>query len=65
MSLYRQVLNNIEDRRTRALSGQYNSIPAPFPKLAKYYSGIEKGRYELVTASRKIGKTQYADFAYV
>lgn len=65
MSLFKDVLKNIEQRKNRAEKGLFNSIPPPFAKLSNHYSGIEKGKYELVTASRKVGKTQYADFAYV
>jgi len=65
MSLFKEVLQNIDNRRRRQSAGKYNSIPCPFPKLANYYSGIEKGKYEMVTANAKRGKTQYADYAYV
>ncbi len=65
MSLFNRVISNIENRKRRATEGRYNAIPPPFPKLAEYYNGIEKGKYEMVTANAKRGKTQYADFAYV
>lgn len=65
MSLFTDVVKNIDIRRQRVRKGYYNSIPTPFQKLKPYYPGIEKGKYELVTASRKVGKTQYSDFAYV
>ena len=65
MSLFNKVLTNIENRKRRVEEGRYNSIPCPFPKLSEYYSGIEKGKYELVTANKKAGKTQFADYMYV
>lgn len=65
MSLFADVVRNIDNRKRRAAKGQYNSIPSPFPKLAKHYPGIEKGKYELVTAGRKVGKSQLTDFMYV
>ena len=65
MSLFSAVVKNIESRKQRRERGLYNSIPCPFPKLENYYPGIEKGKYELITASRKVGKSQYTDFAYV
>lgn len=65
MSLFKEVLHNIEKRKKRQETGNFNSIPCAFPKLQQYYSGIEKGKYEMVTASPKRGKSQFTDFAYV
>jgi hypothetical protein len=65
MTLFNDVVKNIENRKRRRESGLFNSIPCPFPKLNEYYSGIEKGKYELVTANKKAGKTQFTDFMYV
>jgi hypothetical protein len=56
MTLFNDVVKNIENRKRRRESGLFNSIPCPFPKLNEYYSGIEKGKYELVTANKKAGK---------
>lgn len=56
MSLFTNVVNNIENRKRRMESGKWNSIPCPFPKLSQYYGGIEKGKYEMVTANKKAGK---------
>lgn len=65
MSLFGEVVANIEKRKTRRESGHFNAVPCPFPKLSEYYSGIEKGKYEMVTANKKAGKTQFTDFMYV
>lgn len=65
MSLFKETLANIERRKRRSETGLFNSIPCPFPKLHEYYSGIEKGKYEMVTASPKRGKSQFTDFMYV
>lgn len=65
MSLFKDMVNNIERRKSRRENGQFNAIPCPFPKLSEYYSGIEKGRYELITANKKAGKSQFTDFMYV
>lgn len=65
MSLFKETLYNIEKRKRRSETGLHNSIPCPFPKLQHYYSGIEKGKYEMVTASPKRGKSQFTDFMYV
>lgn len=65
MSLFKETVQNIEKRKSRSESGKYNSIPCPFPKLVPYYPGIEKGKYEMVTASPKRGKTQFTDYMYI
>lgn len=65
MSLFKQTLQNIDKRRRRREDGKFNSIPCPFQKLQDYYPGIEKGKYEMVTASPKRGKSQFTDFMYV
>lgn len=65
MSLFKETLANIEKRKRRSETGNFNSIPCPFPKLQHYYTGLEKGKYEMVTASPKRGKSQFTDFMYV
>ncbi len=65
MSLFKETLKNIERRKLRRESGKFNAIPCPFPKLEQYYTGIEKGKYEMVSASPKRGKSQFTDFMYV
>lgn len=65
MSLYNDMVSNIERRKIRRESGKFNAIPCPFPKLSEFYSGIEKGKYEMVTANKKAGKTQFTDYMYV
>lgn len=65
MSLLKDVIQNIEKRKRRRETGLFNSIPCPFPKLQDYYPGIEKGKYEMITASPKRGKSQLTDYMYV
>jgi len=65
MSLFKETLSNIEKRKSRRESGKFNAIPCPFPKLEQFYTGIEKGKYEMVSASPKRGKSQFTDFMYV
>lgn len=66
MSLFRQVLGNI--RRNKEIREAGGLVCFPWynlPKLSTVLPGIQKGRYVIVTASSKVGKTQITDFLYV
>lgn len=65
MSLFKQVLGKIENRKRRVESGNVNSIPLMLPKLGEFYGGIEKGKYEMVTGPKKSGKSQMTGAMYV
>lgn len=60
-----EIYKKLQDRRERALSGKYNCIPLPFVRLRRYFPGLEKGKYIVVTANQKIGKTKLTDFLFV
>ena len=55
------LLKNKADRE----AGKQISIPNPFPRMAKFFPGIQKGRYFNITANSKIGKTQITDFLFL
>lgn len=59
------VIENLERRRNNALNGGVNCIPLPFSRFRNEVPGIEQGRYCVVTAAAKCGKTNFADFVYV
>lgn len=63
--LFRRVFSNFQSRRDRVLTGKINCIPWGFPKFEQYNPGIEKGKYYLITANSKVGKTQITDFMFV
>lgn len=65
MSYFDSVMTYLEGRRERAISGLYNCIPWPFIRFRKYLPGTQMGRYIIVTANQKIGKTKFCDFVYV
>lgn len=65
MSDFNEVLGYLQDRRQRAVDGKYNCIPLPFPRFKQIWPGIEKGKYIIVTAAQKIGKTKFTDFLFV
>ena len=65
MSIYQRVIADLRARRERVLTGQINCIPSPFPRFRSTYVGLERGKYILVTANTKVGKTQLADYLYL
>ena len=65
MSLFDRVHKSIVDRRQRLLDGKINCIPWGFPRFEDESPGIEQGKYYLVTANSKVGKTQIADWAFM
>jgi len=45
--------------------GRDINIPIPFPRMGRYLPGIQKGRYYIVTANSKVGKSQIADYLFL
>ena len=65
MRYFDDVMSYLEKRRQRAIDGLYNCIPLPFKRFKSLFPGIEQGRYIIVTASQKIGKTKFCDFLFI
>lgn len=65
MSLTQRVLLNLKERREKVLSGGINCIPSPFKSFRRDFPGIEQGKYYLVSAISKGGKSQLANFLFV
>lgn len=66
MSLFDSTLKKIKENKQVRLEGGYNAIPwKNLPGLAKVVPGIQKGKYYLVTANSKVGKTQLGDYLFV
>lgn len=60
-----RVLKSLEERRQNILNGNINCIPSPFKRFSEDFPGIEQGKYYLVSASTKVGKTQLASFLFL
>lgn len=65
MSLLKRVYDDLEERRERVLSGKVNCIPWGLPRFEEYSPGIEQGRYYLMTANSKVGKSQGTDWLFM
>lgn len=58
-SIVDKTLQKIEARKNIIESGHINCIPTPFSHYSEGFVGIEQGKYILITAGTKTGKTQF------
>lgn len=65
MSLTQRVLLNLKERREKVLKGGINCIPSPFKTFRRDFPGIEQGKYYLISAMSKGGKSQLANYLFV
>ena len=65
MSSFDNDIQELIERRERAVNGKINCIPLPYPRLKEVFPGIERRRYTIVTANQKVGKSKYTDKTYV
>jgi len=64
--IFNRVIKEIETNKKIKDAGGFNAIPwLRLPKFSKVLPGIMKGKYYLVTANSKVGKTKIADFLFV
>ena len=49
------IINNLEERRERILSGEVNCIPSSFTRFRDDFVGVEQGKFYLISASTKGG----------
>ena len=59
------LLVDINNRRNLILNGISNCIPYNINTLNSVMYGIERGKYWVVTANTKVGKSQLTDFMFV
>lgn len=59
------VIDNLERRRKRLLSGQLNRIPPPFARFREDFIGIEQSCYYTITSFTKGGKSQFASYTFI
>lgn len=65
MGLITRVLDNLEERRQKVLTGGINCIPSPFVSFRRDFPGIEQGKYVLVSGSSKSGKSQVTNYLFL
>lgn len=65
MSIVNRVIDNLQKRRENVLNGNVNCIPSPFTTFRDDFVGIEQGKYYLVSAHQKSGKTQITSYLFI
>lgn len=60
-----RLINYLKTRRESVLNGDINCIPFDFERFSTMLPGIEKGKYYLLSAATKAGKTQIANYMFV
>jgi len=60
-----RIIQKLEDNRNKRLNGGIIAIPWSLPRLSRVLPGIVQGRYNLISANSKVGKTQITDFLYM
>lgn len=65
MSKFDQVIQENIERRQRRLDGKLNCLPFPFDRMRTYYPGLEQGKFVIITANQKVGKSKLADYIFV
>lgn len=65
MKDFQYVFEDLVRRRDRVINGKYNCIPFPFPRFRVLFPGIEQGKYIIITANQKIGKSKFADKMFI
>ena len=63
--LFNNTLKFIKKRKDRLLNGKINCIPWNLPRFEEESPGIEQGKYYLLTANSKVGKTQITDILFL
>lgn len=65
MNNFKEVQEENRERRERLLQGKYNCLPLPFNRFRRVYPGVEQGKYILITANQKVGKSKLADYLFI
>ena len=65
MNLRERIINHLEERKNKVLSGGINCIPSPFRRFRGDFFGVEQGCYYLVSGATKGGKTQLTNYLFV
>lgn len=60
-----KVIHSLSDNRNKRLKGDIIAIPWSLKRLSRAIPGVEKGKYYLITANPKAGKTQLADALFM
>ena len=60
-----RIINSLKERRERILNGEVNCIPSSFTRFRDDFVGVEQGKYYLISAQTKGGKTQLTSKMFI
>ena len=60
-----RIINNLEERREKILRGEVNCIPSSLTRFRDDFVGVEQGKYYLISAGTKAGKTQLTSKMFI
>jgi hypothetical protein len=63
--MLKKVIEELKRNKQLREEGKYIGLPVPFPRMKEKFPYITKGRYIIVTANSKVGKTQITDFLFL
>jgi len=64
-TLFKRVYDGIVERKERLEKGLINCIPWGLPRFENESPGIEQGKFYLVSANSKVGKSQICDWLFL
>lgn len=65
MSRFEEVQAENKARRERIEAGKFNCLPLPFERFRRVYPGVEQGKFIIITANQKVGKSKLADYLFI
>ena len=65
MSKFEEVQAKNQARRQRILEGKLNCLPIPFKRFREVFPGFEQGKYIIITANQKVGKSKLSDYLFM
>jgi len=65
LTLVERVTKQLEKNKRLREEGKDIAIPFPFPRFSEEIPGIVQGRYYIVTAGTKVGKSKLSDFLFL
>lgn len=65
MSLYDDVVSDIKNHRQRIIEGKSNCLPFPYPRFRRYYQGLERAKFIIITGNQKTAKSKWANYTFL
>ena len=62
MELFDRIFTQLETNRDKILQGKVNCIPSPLTRFSEDFNGWEQGKYYVLSANAKVGKTQLTNY---